>query len=108
MTAVPLPDVPCVRIRLIGNQPGPGEWGNRLYFSYSGSAPTGANCITLAGDVANAWVTNLAPECSSSWALEEVDVLDIATNSGLSGQWTGVSNGSRAGTTLPSQCSVDV
>lgn len=108
MTTVPLPDVPTLRIRLVYNQNLRGEGGNRLYFSYSGSAPTAGNCATIASDVAAAWNTDIAPLTANNYALVEVDVLDIATDSGLSGQWTGSHSGSRSGTTLPVQCATNV
>jgi hypothetical protein len=79
------------------------ELGNRWYLSYTGSAPTGANCTTLAGDIESAWASNLAPLAASDFSLVEVDVLDIATNSGLSGQWTGSSGGSGGSPSLPVQ-----
>jgi hypothetical protein len=68
--------------------------GTRFYLSYSGSAPSGANCVTLAGDIEAQWAAHLAAETSVNYSLKEVDVLDIATDSGLSGQWTGTSAGS--------------
>lgn len=108
MTVVPLPDTPCVRVRLIYNEGALGESGNRLYFSYSGSAPTGANCTTLAGDIANAWDSHLVSLCGANIELNEVDVLDIATNTGLSGQWTGTFTGTRSGTDLPVQCATNI
>lgn len=80
------------------------EWGNRFYLMYAGSAPTGANCTTLATDISSAWGTHLAQTANPSLALEEVDVLDIATDSGFSGQWTGTIDGTEAsGTNLPAQ-----
>jgi hypothetical protein len=82
--------------------------GSRFYLSYSGSAPSGANCTTLASDIAAAWQANFPGTLPSTWALTEVDVLDIATDSGLSGQWTGSHPGTRSGTPLPSQCASNV
>lgn len=108
MTVVPLPDVPCLRIRTIFNAGEAGEGGNRFYFRYSGSAPTGANCTTIASDVASAWNTHMGPLFTNGWALKEVDVLDIATRTGLSGQWTGSDGGSRTGTNLPFQVATGV
>lgn len=84
------------------------EWGNRFYLSYSGSAPSPANCVTLAGEIASAWATDLAPVINEDTALVEVDVLDIATTSGSSGQWTGTHDGSRSGTALPFQCATNI
>lgn len=109
MATPPLPASNCVRVRLIGNEGTGNEWGNRFYLGYSGSAPTGANCVTLAGDIAAAWATHIAPLVNPSQALEEVDVLDISTLTGLSGQWTGNNAGSEgSGNNLPVQCSSNI
>jgi hypothetical protein len=108
MTPPPLPDVPCVRVRLIWSDGGTLRAGSRFYLSYAGSAPTGANCTTLASDIAAAWGTNIAPMVNGDSALVEVDVLDIGTNSGLSGQWSGSTPGTRAGTDLPLQVATNV
>lgn len=93
MTTPPLPASPCVRARLIYDLTTTGEGGNRLYFSYAGAAPTGANCTTLATDIASAWSAHIAALVQEDYILNEVDVLDIATDSGLSGQWTGADPG---------------
>lgn len=108
MTPVPLPASPCVRVSLAYNKGAAGEGGNRFYLSYSGSAPTGANCVTLAGDIATAWADNIAGVVTDIYVLEEVDVLDIATDSGLSGQWTGTNGGSRSGTAIPDSIASNV
>jgi hypothetical protein len=108
MTVVPLPDTPCLRVRLVYSDGGALEAGNRFYLSYSGSAPTGANCVTIAGDIEGYWTSYIAPLVNTGVTLTEIDVLDIATNSGLSGQWTGSSAGVRAGTGLPLQVATNV
>lgn len=108
MTPVPPPESPCVRVRLVYND-GAGQLaGSRFYLSYTGSAPTAANCVTLAGDIETAWTAHLAPLQSSNYDLVEVDVLDIATDAGASGQWTGSSAGSRSGTDLPLSIATNV
>lgn len=108
MTVVPLPASPCIRVRMIYNTVAAADAGNRLYFSYSGSAPTAANCVTLASDIESAWATNLKPLISNDYALVEVDVLDIATDSGAFGTWTGDVVGTRTGTPPPVQCAMNV
>jgi hypothetical protein len=108
MTTPPLPASPCLRVRLILNGENPLDLGNRLFFSYGGTAPTGANCTALAGDIAAAWASDLAPLTPDNYSLGEVDVLDIASDSGLSGQWTGSDPGTRAGSYLPVNCAVNV
>ena len=103
MTTPPLPDVPCLRVRLSGTDTAGNTWGTRFYLSYAGSAPTGANCVTLAGDIEAAFASDLASLMGAAYTLTEVDVLDIATDSGLSGQWTGTETGTRSGSNFPAQ-----
>lgn len=108
MATPPLPERPVVRCRLI-YAPETGQVaGQRVYLAYSGSAPSGADCTTLAGDVAAAWLTHLAPVTTVNWQLTEVDILDIATDSGFSGQWVGTHAGTRSGTVLPQQVATNV
>lgn len=108
MTVVPLPDIATVRVRMIWNEGDSDEMGVRLYWSYSGSAPTGANCTTLATDISTAYSGSLKADVGSSFTLNEIDVLDIATDSGLSGQWTGSIVGSLTGNVVPAQCATNV
>jgi hypothetical protein len=108
MAAPPLPDVPVVRCRLDYQDTTSLRSGSRFFLSYTGSAPSGANCTTLAGDIEAAWVTNLQTLINDNFALVEVDVLDIATDAGLSGQWTGTEAGTRSGTPTPNQVANNV
>lgn len=108
MATVPLPDTPCVRARCIWNEGTPGEGSIRFYIGYSGSAPSGANCVTLAGDIADAWNSHLVPLMPDYFTLNEVDVLDIATDSGASGQVEVTHAGDRGGTVIPDQCALNI
>jgi hypothetical protein len=108
MTPVPPPASPCLRVRLDYKEEGNELGGSRFYLSYSGSAPSGANCVTLATDIAGAWESHIAGLVNEDYSLTEVDVLDIATDSGNSGQWTGLNQGTRAGTAMPAQVATNV
>jgi hypothetical protein len=108
VTAPPLPASACIRVRLDYTQSDSFDAGSRFFLSYAGSAPTGANCTTLASDIQGAWTSHLAGLISEEIALTEVDVLDIATTSGLSGQWTGNQSATRTGTVLPAQCATNI
>jgi hypothetical protein len=108
MTAPPLPDVPCVRCRLDYGTDAGTLGGSRFYLSYTGSAPTGADCIALATGISVAAGDNFMPVVTSLWALTEVDVLDIASDMGSSGQWTGTIDGGNGGTMIPNNCSINV
>lgn len=103
MTTPPLPASPCVRVRLDYTSPAGTKGGSRFYIAYSGAAPSAANCVTLATDIANAWETSLANLTTTDWSLSEVDVLDIATVSGNSGVWSGTKNGLLTSPALPDQ-----
>lgn len=108
MTTVPLPDVPCVRCRMWGTISGVGDWGTRFYLSYSSSAPSGADCIALATELSTAYSAHLVGLASSAVLLSECDVLDIATHSGLSGQYNPSTTGTRAGTPNAAQVAFNV
>jgi hypothetical protein len=108
MTTPPLPASPCVRVRMDFTNTDGTLAGNRFYLSYGGSAPTGGNCATLGSDIAASWLTRMAPYTHEDWALTEVDVLDIATYTGLSGQWTGSNAGTYSGNAVPANCAMNV
>jgi hypothetical protein len=108
VTAPPLPASPCLRVKLDYSASDDYLGGSRFYLSYAGSAPTAGNCITIAGDIEAAWLAHLAAAVDTDWSLTEVDVLDIASDDGLSGQWTGDEAGTNTGTSLPQQCAINV
>lgn len=108
MTVVPLPESPCVKCSLVYETPSGGAAGSRFYLSYTGSAPSGADCATLATDIATAWNSHAAGQVPTFWSLNEVDVIDIATHTGKSGQWSGSHDGSRAGTEVPVNSATNV
>lgn len=99
LTAPPLPASPCLRVRLDYGEGDNALAGSRFYLSYSGSAPTAANCTTLATDIANTWASDIAPQISNTFGLVEVDVLDIATLSGASGTVSVSHGGGQSGAT---------
>jgi hypothetical protein len=82
--------------------------GSRFFLSYSGSAPSAANCATLAGDIGTAWESDISGLVSGEWSLTEVDVEDIATLYGLSGTSNTSHAGARTGTLLPAQVAANV
>jgi hypothetical protein len=108
MATPPLPDVSTVRVRLDYTYLSVSMAGSRFYLSYSGSAPSGGDCATLAGDIAAAWTTHYAPLVFEDFVLSEVEVLDITSGMGADGFWTGTDPGSRAGTPLPAQIAMNI
>lgn len=108
MTTPPLPASPCLRVKLDYLQADGFLAGSRFYLSYAGGAPTAGNCTTLAGDIEEAWLSELAGIIDSNYALVQVDVLDISTLSGASGTWDGSESGSRSGTPLTAAAATNV
>jgi hypothetical protein len=108
MTVVPLPASSCVRVRLIYNQLDGAEAGSRFYLSFTGGSASHADLNTLASDIATAWETNLAALVSDQFTLVEVDILDLTTDSGNSGLWTGTHTGGLSGSILPDQCATNI
>jgi hypothetical protein len=97
-----------LRVRLDYNDTPGNLLGNRFFISYSGAAPTSGNCATLAGDIAASWNTRLASLVSNNFSLAEVDVLDIASLTGSSGQWTGSHNGSDSSQFIPASVATNI
>jgi hypothetical protein len=97
-----------VRVRLDYTETDGFLGGSRFYLSYSNSAPTATNCNTLASDIATAWNTDIASLMSTTWALTEVDVLDISSLSGASGLWQGSHAGTDSNSPSAAQVSVNV
>lgn len=82
--------------------------GSRFFLSYTGSAPTSGNCATLATDIAAAWATHIGPLVQENYSLTEIDVIDIASYSGASGQWIGNNPGGDTGAAIASQVATNV
>lgn len=108
MTVVPPPASPCVRAQLVYHHVEGTEAGSRFFLSYSGAAPSPANCVTLANDIVTAWGADIASLVAPDWTLQSVDVLDIATSGGASGISTSTADGSRSGDALPFQVATNV
>lgn len=82
------------------------KWGNVLHFEYSGSAPTNAQCATMAGTIATAWGAHMAAECPSPTQLTSVTLTDLTSTSAGEGQWLGTSAGTRGDDSIPANAAV--
>lgn len=56
------------------------EVGTRLYFTYTGSAPSDATCLLIAEQMWLAYSNYLTPLLSSDNALQGVDVIDLTSS----------------------------
>lgn len=85
-----LPPVPLtVRLQLKHTFGGDTDLMFRIYVSYTGSAPTDAECTTFAGAVASAWSAHLASQICGNVDLVEVVAEDLSSASAGVGLWTG-------------------
>jgi len=89
VTVVPLPPNPTLRVRLIYSGVNVDSIGSRFFLTYAGPAPSAATLNTLAGDIAAAYGTHLQSGVSDAYSLSEIDILDISSETGASGTWSG-------------------
>lgn len=108
MTKPPLPPSPVCRVHLDYTQADNLLGGSRFYLGYTGTAPTPGNCQSLASGVEAAWAAHMAALVGVTWALTQVDVIDITTDVGASGQWTGSTAGTRGGGSLTANVATNV
>lgn len=102
-----LPDVPNV-LRLVIHYIVGGDTQaiDRVYVGYTGSAPSDANCATIAGDVSTAFNAHLAALMFTGSELTSVVVTDLTTPSSGQGEDTTVHAGTRSGGVLPANAAV--
>jgi hypothetical protein len=106
MPALPVPG-PVLRVEFETNDLASIAAGSRFYVGYSGGPPDAADLDTLAGAVASAWTTHMAPMVNSNEHLVGVTITDLSSSTGAIGAYTGNVAGSRSGPTLPaSACAV--
>ncbi len=72
----------------------------RMFFAYTGPAPTNAQMATLATAVRTAWAANVEAICGAQVNLHQVECIDLSSATGAIGNDVTVATGTRAGTTL--------
>jgi len=105
----PLPAVPNVlKVVVQGNTSTVGEfpWANILHFQYSGSAPTSANCVTIAGDINTAWGAHMAAECPNTTVQNFTSVTDLTSASAGSGESLNSIPGTRGDDEIPANAAL--
>ncbi len=103
----PLPPVAGVlKCEFIGNYDG-ASWANILHVDYAGTAPTDAQCVTIANDLANAFTANLLTRTRTNNHLTEVIVTDLTSATAGKGSATGaLGSGSAANAAMPGNVAV--
>ena len=83
------------------------EAGSRFFLKYTSAAPSSADLTTLATDISVAWGEHIAGAVMDGESLHGVTVIDLSSDVGNEGIWTGTVAGTREGSALPaSACAV--
>src|SRR6516164_9207248 len=81
-------------------------WANVLHFQYSDGAPTNANCVTIATNVATQWASNVASLCPSPTTLQVVTVTDLTSTTAGEGEALVLHAGTRGDDSIPANAAV--
>lgn len=81
-------------------------WANVIHFQYGGTAPSNAGCTAIAGNIASAWATNMAPECPSPTTLQAVTVTDLTSPTSGAGEALVIHAGTRGDDSIPANAAV--
>lgn len=71
--------------------------GSRVFFSYTGGAPSAGDLNTLASDISGYWGTHMAPLVATGESLHGITITDLSSDTGAVGEWTGTVAGTRSG-----------
>lgn len=79
---------------------------DRLYWSYSGTAPSASGLNTMCSTLAGNWATTMAPLAATTVALTEIVITDLSTDTSPQGTWSGTHAGTRSGASNSAATSV--
>lgn len=74
---------------------------SKLYFAYTGGAPSNTDCNTLAAGAEAAWAAHLSACFSNTTSMFLTECVDLATSNGGVGQSSTATNGTLTGGVLP-------
>lgn len=72
-------------MRIKGVFPNAAQWGIRRYIQISNPFGESSSPLTFAEDIGSAWNTNINPLLGMDVVTQEIDVVDLSSESGLSG-----------------------
>ena len=72
-----------------------------FHFAWSGTAPTDADCVTMATDIYGFAVTHLIPACGTETYLTGCDVTDLTSATAGYGEHLASTEGTQGGNVLP-------
>lgn len=103
-----LPVVPNVlRVDILWQDNADNNVSSRLFFEYTGDAPSGGACAALAGDLSTSVISH-AGMWSTETAFTGVVITDLSSDDGGRGSTASLTEGTRAGMQLPGGTAVVV
>ena len=76
---------------------------SHMFWQYSGSAPSGVDLATFAGQVQSKWATNMNALQRSDVLMTGVYVTDLSNRTTMAGVWNGSVAGTRSSGAIPAQ-----
>ena len=107
-----MPALPSVNkvlaCRMIGTDANDNEVGTHFDVSYTGSAPSTAECNTFAAAIGAAWETALVGLASNDFTLTTIKVADLTSPTAFYGEATVSHAGTRGAGELPASAAADI
>lgn len=100
MTPLPSPGS-VIRVRLFWASTATNEFGSRFFIRYSGGPPNASDLNTFCTNISTYYGSDLAQYCNNSISLVNVEAVDLSSDSGAEGLWTGNIEGTRGTASLP-------
>lgn len=96
-----------IRVRLVWSDSS-GHFGSRLFFDAGAPVYAQPDLTYLATQISSLWGTNMKADVANTYALSEVDCLDLGSSTGALGLWQGTVQGTNGANELPSNCCVNI
>lgn len=90
-----------IRLRFFWATSATNEFGSRIFLKYSGGPPTAGDLTTLCSNASAHYGAQLAAYTGTAVSLVTIEAIDLSSNTGAEGRWTGNIEGTRSGANLP-------
>lgn len=107
MPALPSPGA-VVRVQMVWEITGGHEFGSRFFLSYTGGPPSSTDLNNLCANVEGHFNGEFLSHITTEKVLIEVNAVDLSSDTGATGQWTGSVAGTDGSTSLPSDVCTNV
>lgn len=81
-------------------------WANVLHYTYTGTPPSNANCVTIASQIGNEWAAQVASLCPAPTTLQAITVTDLSSPTAGAGEALPLHPGTRGDDSIPANAAV--